>query len=76
MRLARQLTLEIPGSAIGPFPLLASEEAETLTALFSDAQLVELLLGISLWNELARVLRALDLPLDMPEPPPAIDAIM
>lgn len=76
LRLTRQLTLEIPGSASGRSPLLNAEQAETLNALFSDAQLVELLLGISLWNGLARFHRALDLPLDMPEPPPAIDTIL
>jgi AhpD family alkylhydroperoxidase len=42
-------------------------------AAFSDAQRMELTLAISLWNALARFHRVLDLDMDMPEPPAALD---
>ena len=41
---------------------------------FDDASLVDLALNISLWNALARFHRVMGLGLDMPAPPPAIEA--
>jgi hypothetical protein len=43
---------------------------EAAKVAFSDRELVELMVSISMWNALSRLHRALDLPLDM-SPPPA-----
>lgn len=43
-----------------------------VTATFTDEQLVELTMSISVWNALARFHRVMGFELDMPEPPPGI----
>lgn len=45
-------------------------------ALFDDAELAELALTTSLWNALTRLHRVLDLELDLPAPPPDLDALL
>lgn len=42
--------------------------------LYDDAELVELALTVSLWNALTRLHRVLGLDLDLPAPPPDLDA--
>jgi AhpD family alkylhydroperoxidase len=44
--------------------------------LFSDRELVELFMSLSLWNALSRFHRVMDFNLDMPQPPAAIDALL
>ena len=43
---------------------------------FSPAALLELILGIAVWNGLARFHRAMGLELDMPAPPAAVLAVL
>ncbi len=47
-----------------------------LKQLFSDAEITELALSVSLWNALARFHRVMDFELDMPAPPGALDAAL
>ena len=51
-------------------------DAEVLDAakrLFTDPQLVELAMSVSVWNALARFHRVMDFELDMPAPPTTLD---
>ena len=77
IRYARELTLKPPmtrhaDNPQGVDPALLSELRET----FDEPQIVELTASIALWNALTRFHRVMDLPLDMPAPPPAIDAVL
>ena len=49
---------------------------EAAKVAFSDRELVELMVSISMWNALSRLHRALDLPLDMPPPPAEVAALL
>lgn len=44
--------------------------------MFSDPELVELAMSVSLWNLLTRFLRVMDLDLDMQEAPPEMEAVI
>lgn len=77
IRFAQELTMAPPAidattnpQAIEPQLLAALAEA------FDEAQIVELTATVALWNALTRFHRVMDLPLDMPAPPPAIDALL
>ena len=77
IRYARELTLSPPATRHadnpqGVDPALLTE----LRKAFDEPQIVELTASISLWNALTRFHRVMDLPLDMPAPPPAIDAVL
>jgi alkylhydroperoxidase family enzyme len=77
IRYARDLTLSPPkvrfgDNRQGAEPGLLAE----LTQMFDEPQLVELTATIALWNALTRFHRVMDLPLDMPPPPPAIDTVL
>ena len=77
IRFARELTLNPPATRHTDNPqgvgrALLTELRET----FDEPQIVELTASISLWNALTRFHRVMDLPLDMPAPPPAIDAVL
>ena len=53
--------------------------AETLQQVkehYSDAEIAELALSVSLWNALTRFHRVMDLELDMPAPPPELDSAL
>jgi AhpD family alkylhydroperoxidase len=71
---ARELSLAPPrvGHQRSPQALDRSL-LDQLGADFDDAQIVELIGVISLWNALTRFHRVMDLPLDMPPPPESID---
>lgn len=77
IRYAHELTLAPPATryADDPQAVDAGLLAE-LTAAFDEPQVVELTATIALWNALTRFHRVMDLPLDMPAPPPAIDAVL
>lgn len=77
IRFARELTLAPPAvrhadnpQAVDPVLLAEVREA------FDEPQTVELTASIALWNALTRFHRVMDLPLDMPAPPPAIEAAL
>ena len=77
IRYARELTVSPATTRYGDNPqgvdpALLAEIAGT----FDEPQIVELTATISLWNALTRFHRVMDLPLDMPAPPPAIDAVL
>jgi AhpD family alkylhydroperoxidase len=65
IRYARELTVAPP----------VTRHAELRDA-FTEPQIVELTASIALWNALTRFHRVMDLPLDMPAPPPAIEAAL
>lgn len=77
IRYARELTLAPPRTrfADNPQAIDPALRAELVDA-FDEPQLVELTASIALWNALTRFHRVMDLPLDMPAPPPAIDAVL
>lgn len=71
---ARQLTTQPPVVSYSDrtSPLTADVRAQ-LTANFSDEELVELLMSISMWNGLARFHRVMEFDLDMPAAPASVD---
>lgn len=77
IRYARELTVAPPATryADDPQAVDAALLAE-VTRAFDEPQIVELTAAIALWNALTRFHRVMGLPLDMPPPPPAIDAVL
>ncbi len=77
IRYARELTQKPPVTRHADNPqAVDSALLAELRATFDEPQIVELTASISLWNALTRFHRVMDLPLDMPAPPPAIDAVL
>jgi AhpD family alkylhydroperoxidase len=77
LELARELTTRPPQLRYDAAPQLASQELLIMVqGTFPPAQLVELVLGIAVWNALARFHRTMGLELDMPEPPAAVRAAL
>jgi AhpD family alkylhydroperoxidase len=77
IRYARELTVapQLTRHADNP----QAVDPDLLAALgetFDEPQIVELTATIALWNALTRFHRVMGLPLDMPPPPPAIDAVL
>jgi AhpD family alkylhydroperoxidase len=77
IRFARELTVAPPTirHADNPQAVDPALLAEVRDA-FDEPQIVELAASIALWNALTRFHRVMDLPLDMPAPPPAIEAAL
>jgi len=77
IRFARELTLNPPDTPYAANPQAVDPDLLTaLTEAFDEPQLVELTATIAIWNALTRFHRVMGLPLDMPAPPPAIDAVL
>lgn len=77
IRYARELTIAPPVIRHADNPQAVDRELlAALAEAFDEPQLVELTATIALWNALTRFHRVMDLPLDMPAPPPAIDAVL
>jgi alkylhydroperoxidase family enzyme len=55
---------------------VSAETLERIRARFSDTEIVELALSVSLWNMLTRLFRVMDLDMDMAIPPPEMDAAL
>lgn len=55
---------------------VSPETLERVRSLFSDPEIAELALSVSLWNMLTRLFRVMDFDLDMPAPPPEMDAVL
>ena len=73
---AEELTLAPP--TVPPAESPQAVSAPTLARMkgaFSDPEIAELALSISLWNALSRFHRVLALELDMPEPPVELDPV-
>jgi AhpD family alkylhydroperoxidase len=77
IRYARELTVapQLTRHADNPQAVDPALLAE-LGTTFDEPQIVELTATIALWNALTRFHRVMGLPLDMPPPPPAIDAVL
>lgn len=74
---ARELTLAPPVTRHADNPQAVDPDLlAALAETFDEPQIVELTATIALWNALTRFHRVMDLPLDMPPPPPAIDAVL
>ena len=74
---ARELTLAPAATRQADNPQAVDPDLlRRLGDAFDDAQLVELTTTVALWNALTRFHRVMDLPLDMPAPPPSIDAVL
>ena len=77
IRYARELTLAPPTTRHADNPQAVERDLlDALAEAFDEPQLVELTASIALWNALTRFHRVMDLPLDMPAPPPAIEAVL
>jgi AhpD family alkylhydroperoxidase len=77
IRFARALTLDPANVRHAANP--QAVDPELLVALrgaFDEPQLVELTATVALWNALTRFHRVMDLPLDMPAPPSAVEAAL
>jgi AhpD family alkylhydroperoxidase len=74
---AEVLTLAPPITAAADAPQVVSDDMLTaLKATFTDAQLVELMVTIGLWNALARFHRVMGFELDMAAPPSEITTVL
>lgn len=77
IRFARDLTLAPPMVRHTENPQAVDRTVlAELADAFDEPQVVELTATVALWNALTRFHRVMDLPLDMPAPPPAIDAVL
>ena len=70
----RQVTLDPPGRPYSVEPAVLSDDTRAkLKDQFSDEQIVELVMSISIWNGLARFHRTMEFNLDMPPAPAGVD---
>jgi alkylhydroperoxidase family enzyme len=77
LELARVMTLDFPAQSITDAPSgIDMPLREQLQQTFTPGELAELTMSISLWNALSRFHRVMDLELDMPAPPPAVDGVL
>jgi AhpD family alkylhydroperoxidase len=77
LELARELTARPAEVSYDAAPQIVSPELLAgVQEAFPPAALVELVLGIAVWNALARFHRAMGLELDMPEPPAGVRAAL
>jgi AhpD family alkylhydroperoxidase len=77
LALAREITLQAPLLDYDQQPQIAAPELlARAQATFTPPALVELVLGVGVWNALARFHRTLGLELDMPAPPPGVRSVL
>ena len=70
----REVTLDPPGRPYSAGPAVLSDDTRArLRDQFSDEQIVELVMSISIWNGLARFHRTMEFNLDMPPAPGGVD---
>lgn len=75
LMLAEEITIAPPVVPVTISPSGITPEVRTRAQeLFEPDELVELAMGIGLWNALARFHRLMELDLDMPEAPPGVTA--
>lgn len=73
--LAQKMTCDIANTSVADESTGVSDDTlARAKAIFSPDQLVELLMSISVWNGLSRFHRVMGFELDMPAPPPDVDA--
>ena len=74
LELAREMTTRPPVVTARQEPgLLSASLREAVSTHFTQAQIVELTMSLSMWNALSRFHRVLQLELDMPAPPERVD---
>jgi AhpD family alkylhydroperoxidase len=74
LQYTRMLTISPPAVPYTSEPgLLPSWLRSSLSQWYSEDQIVELTLSISVWNALSRFHRVMQFELDMPAPPPSAD---
>jgi AhpD family alkylhydroperoxidase len=74
LQATREVTLDPPGRQYSVEPAVLSEQTRAhLKSRFSDEQIVELVMSISIWNGLARFHRTMEFSLDMPPAPDGVD---
>lgn len=72
-----ELTTRVDDVSSKDEPLGVSRETlARVRGIFSDAELVELAMSVSLWNLLTRFLRVMDFELDMQPAPPELEAVL
>ncbi len=77
IRYASELTVAPPVTRHADNPQAVDPDLlRALRTAFDEPQIVELTATVALWNALTRFHRVMGLPLDMPPPPPAIDAVL
>jgi AhpD family alkylhydroperoxidase len=73
--LAQKMTCDIASTSVADEPAGVSDGTlARAKEIFAPAQLVELLMSIGVWNGLSRFHRVMGFELDMPAPPPDVDA--
>jgi AhpD family alkylhydroperoxidase len=74
LELAREMTTQPSVLPASQEPgLLSTELRDEVSRHFTQAQVVELTMSLSMWNALSRFHRVMQLDLDMPAPPEQID---
>jgi AhpD family alkylhydroperoxidase len=77
LQLTDEMTTELPTRRREQSRTGVSEHLhDSAMKLFDPAELVELTMSIGVWNAMTRFHRVLDLDLDMPEAPPAVESAL
>lgn len=72
-----ELTTRVDDVSSNDEPLgVTADTLARVRNMFSDAELVELAMSVSLWNLLTRFLRVMDFDLDMQAAPPEMEAVI
>lgn len=75
LELAREITTRPAAVPASEEPgLLSPDLREAVATHFTEAQIVELTMSLSMWNALSRFHRVMQFALDMPAPPDPLDA--
>ncbi|WP_053763327.1 MULTISPECIES: carboxymuconolactone decarboxylase family protein [Streptomyces] len=75
LQLAEEMTIELPKVPVADGPTgVSTGVRDEAQRVFSDAELVELVMCISMWNALSRFHRVMAFELDMPAPPAPVDS--
>ncbi|MGW1886970.1 carboxymuconolactone decarboxylase family protein [Streptomyces sp. NPDC001970] len=74
LQLAEEITVSVPTVPMeGGLTGVSASVRDDVQRVFDPAQVVELVMSISIWNALSRFHRVMALDLDMPEPPTLVE---
>ncbi|WP_351231488.1 carboxymuconolactone decarboxylase family protein [Streptomyces sp. NPDC002133] len=74
LQLAEEITVAVPTVPVeGGLTGVSASVRDDVQRVFDAAQVVELVMSISIWNALSRFHRVMALDLDMPEPPTLVE---
>ncbi len=77
LQLTDEMTTELPTrNRMDSRSGLSAQLGQAAQALFDPGALVELTMSVGLWNAMTRFHRVMDIDLDMPEPPAAVDSAL